>query len=249
MKATLKWSGKTCRNCQVIAVSKYDLPLAGAPRIETKSGSISSMARGIGKWHCGTGQGPAGHAPGVDRVAVDREPARQEPLLLLRAKQRVSQQVDMFRDPQHLLGREPLPAMGTGHLRKQLERRARGSRNGASVPTALVIAITAIDQKITGREASLATRPIQAESRAALPAMPLLRALKHAIYQSIPIIMPVRHNGVEFPLRARDRGNVSEAVDLQSQKSASAALHGRPIPDARIAACSHRFRRGAEPRS
>ena len=46
---TLKWSGKTCRNCQVIAVRKYDLPLAGAPRIETNSGSISSMARGIGR--------------------------------------------------------------------------------------------------------------------------------------------------------------------------------------------------------
>ena len=34
-------------------MSRYDLPLPGAPRIETKSGSISSMARGIGRWHRG----------------------------------------------------------------------------------------------------------------------------------------------------------------------------------------------------
>ena len=46
VKATRKWMGKTWRNCQVMVVRKNDLPLAGLPRIEKNSGSISSMARG-----------------------------------------------------------------------------------------------------------------------------------------------------------------------------------------------------------
>ena len=40
------------------------------------------------------------------------------------------------------------------------------------VPSALVIAIAAVVEKMPGREASPATRLIQAESRATLPAMP-----------------------------------------------------------------------------
>jgi hypothetical protein len=50
---------------------------------------------------------------------------------------------------------------------------APGAKDGiAFVRAALLIAITAIAEKLPGREASPATRLIQAESRATLPAMP-----------------------------------------------------------------------------
>ncbi len=68
------------------------------------------------------GQAPAGHPPGVDRVAVDGEPAGQEPLLPLGTEHRVAQQLDVLGDPQHLLGSERLPAMRARRPRQQPDR-------------------------------------------------------------------------------------------------------------------------------
>ena len=126
VNATWKCMGRTWRNCQVMVVRKYDLPLAGLPRIERNSGSISSMARGIAQVAVRAGQAPAGHPPGVDRVAVDREPAGEEPLLPLGAEHRVAEQLDVLRDPQHLLGRERLPAMRARRPRQQPDRLGLG---------------------------------------------------------------------------------------------------------------------------
>ena len=68
------------------------------------------------------GQAPAGHPMGVDRVALDREPAGEEPLLPLGTEHRVAEQLDMLRDPEHLLRREGLPAVRAGHPRQQPDR-------------------------------------------------------------------------------------------------------------------------------
>ena len=95
-----------------------------------------------------TGQGPAGHAPGVDRVAVDREPARQEPLLLLRAEQRVSQQVDVFRDPQDLSsGGNRSQQCGQVTWDRSFVRASVAAEVWPSVLCVLAIAVTAIHQR------------------------------------------------------------------------------------------------------
>jgi hypothetical protein len=66
-----------------------------------------------------TRERPAGHLARIDCIPFQREPAGQEPLLPLRAQQRVTKEIDVFRDPQHLLGSESLPAMRTCHERQQ----------------------------------------------------------------------------------------------------------------------------------
>ncbi len=68
------------------------------------------------------GEAPAGHPAGVDRVAFDREPAGEESLLPLGAEHRVAQQLDVLGDPEHLLGREGLPAVRAGRSGQQPDR-------------------------------------------------------------------------------------------------------------------------------
>ncbi len=70
------------------------------------SGSISSMAAGDRQVAVRAGQVAAGHPLGVDRVAFQRVPAGQEPLLALRAQERIAEQVDVLRDPQDFFGRK-----------------------------------------------------------------------------------------------------------------------------------------------
>jgi hypothetical protein len=53
LNVTANWLANVRRNSQVMAVRKYDLPLAGTPMMETNSGSISKHGRGSGRWHAG----------------------------------------------------------------------------------------------------------------------------------------------------------------------------------------------------
>ena len=62
-----------------------------------------------------TGQRPACHPPRVDGVAFERESARKKPLLLLRTRDWVAKQVNVFRDPKDLFRRKAFPAVGACH--------------------------------------------------------------------------------------------------------------------------------------
>ena len=82
---------------------------------------------------------------------IDRKPARQESLLTSGARKRFAQQVDVFRDPQDLLGGEPFPAVRTGYVGKELDRRSAATVSEVFVAIALAIAVTAIDQVVPGK--------------------------------------------------------------------------------------------------
>jgi hypothetical protein len=56
----------------------------------------------------------AGEAFGVESFTGDVEPRRKKTLRLLGAQTLVPQKVLVFRDPEHFLGREMIPAVRTG---------------------------------------------------------------------------------------------------------------------------------------
>jgi hypothetical protein len=79
-------------------------------------------------------EGSTRHPPGVESIALNREAARKESLLLFGTEQRVSSQVGMFRHPKSLLGGEDSPAMGAGDPGQQTFGRHGGRHRATRCP-------------------------------------------------------------------------------------------------------------------